>query len=449
MSGTGFELKETSKAGPILHNVNRAILFILPSIVITAVSIALFSQLTSFTQSQHNIFAITIIAAIILSLIGMAGMQVLIYRIVESRDDYADGAAVRSIRIGMVFSFFVSVIIATMAYPYFIYILLFSITDFLYFCGLLFLFSSTWVIVSVFWASEKYGASAVIFTLSYLIIFVLTYSAYQVNSEYAISGYIVGTAVLFLTFILTSIVIFRRPESPRKLSKDLSKLSKIISQNSAAIMFSIFYVLAIFLDKIIVWVYQGITTGQGLLVTGPYTAGSFLGLIPMFSIAVIAYFTGRTKSLVDDRYNGTYSEIHQKIDKYKYIYQTTFKAMWFIAFGISAIVVSLSYFLINDFQILRILLTVSLGSVFFVVIIFNSVVLVIFGKSRISTFAVIAVILFELAAIPFVSADVWYCSLGFLVGSFIGFLISFIFTIRLFSNYEYNMFSYLLKLTTD
>ena len=445
MSGTGFALKETSKAGPIFPNVNRAILFILPSIVITAVSIALFSQLTSFTQSQHNIFAITIIAAIILSLVGMAGMQVLIYRIVESRDYYADGAAVRSIRIGMVFSFFVSVIIATMAYPYFIYILLFSITDFLYFCGLLFLFSSTWVIVSVFWASEKYGASAVIFTLSYLIIFVLTYGAYQVNPVYAILGYIGGTAVLFLVFILTSIVIFRRPDSSRKLSRDFSKLPKLISQNSTAIMFSIFYVLAIFLDKIIVWVYEGITTGQGLLVTGPYTAGSFLGLIPMFSIAVIAYFTGRTKSLVDDRYNGTYSAIHQKIEKYKYIYQTSFRAMWLIAFVISAIVASLSYFLINDFQVLRILLTISLGSVFFVVIIFNSVVLVIFGKYSISIYAVLAVIIFELAAIPFVSADVWYCSLGFLIGSFTGFLISFLPINRLFSSYEYNMFSLLIK----
>jgi uncharacterized membrane protein len=40
---------------------------------------------------------------------------------------------------------------------------------------------------------------------------------------------------------------------------------------------------------------------------------------------------------------------------------------------------------------------------------------------------------------------VWYCALGFLVGSFIGFLISFLSTIRLFSNYEYNMFGFLLK----
>ena len=123
--------------------------------------------------------------------------------------------------------------------------------------------------------------------------------------------------------------------------------------------------------------------------------------------------------------------------------------MWLIAFVISLIVASLSYFLINDSQVLRILLTVSLGSVFFAVIVFNSVVLVIFGRSSISIYSVLAVIIFELAAIPFVSTDVWYCSLGFLVGSFVGFLISFTYTIRLFANYEYNMFGYLLKLKTD
>jgi uncharacterized membrane protein len=439
MSGTGFEMKEIIRAGPRLPSLNRAILFILPSIVITVVSITLFSQLTSFTQSQHNIFAITIIAAIILSLVGMAGMQVLIYRIVE------DGAVSRSLIIGMTYSLILSVIISALTYPFFINILHFSIIDFLYFSALLFLFSLTWILISVFWASEKYGHTAVIFILSYLVLFVLTYSAYVINPVYAISGYTCGTAVLFLMFLLASIIIFRKTESPHKFPGEYSRLTNLISQSSAAIIFNIFYVLAIFLDKIIVWVSQGIITGQGLVVTGPYTEGAFLGLIPMFSIATMAYFARRTKPLVDDRYNGTFGDIQKRIEEYKHIYWSSFSAMLLITLVLTYIVASLSLFLINDFQVLRILLTISVGSVFFVVIIFNSAVLVIFGKYSTSTYAMLAVIIFELAAIPFVFVDVWYCALGFAIGSFTGFLISFLPTVHLFSNYEYNMFSMLVK----
>jgi uncharacterized membrane protein len=439
MSGTGFEMKETIEAGPRFPSLNRAILFILPSIVITVVSITLFSQLTSFTQPQYNIFAITIIAAIILSLVSMAGMQVLIYRIVE------EGGVTRSIIIGITHSFIVSVIISALAYPLLINILHFSITDFLHFSALLFLFSSTWILVSVFWASEKYGHTAVIFILSYLVIFVWTYRAYVINPVDAISGYVCGTAVLFSVFLLTSMIIFRNPKSSRESSGEYSRLTTLISKSSAAIMFNIFYVLAIFLDKIIVWVSQGITTGQGLVVTGAYAEGAFLGLIPMFSIATMAYFARRTKPLVDDRYNGTFGEIQKRIEEYKHIYWSNFAAMLLITLVLTYIVASLSLFLINDSQVLRILLTVSLGSVFFVVIIFNSAVLVIFGKSSTSTYAVLTVIIFELAAIPFVFVDVWYCALGFAIGSFTGFLISFLPTVRLFSNYEYNMFSILVK----
>jgi uncharacterized membrane protein len=438
-------MKEICQTGPRFANVNRAILFILPSVVITAVSIALFSQLTSFTKPQLNTFSLTIITAIVLSLVGMAGMQVLVYRIVESRKDYVDGAGSRSIVIGITFSLIFSVILAFLVSPYFIYILHFSITDFIYFASLLFLFSSTWALVSAFWASEKYGHTAAIFTFSYVVIFAITYYAYQLSPTYAITGYTIGTSILFLSFLLASIIIFRKPESHHKFSDDCYKLLKLISQSSAAIMFNIFYVLAIFLDKIIVWAYQGITTGQGLSIAGPYSEGAFLGLIPMSSIAVMAYFARRTKSLVDDRYNGTYSEIQKRIKEYKRIYRSSLRAMLFITFGLCVVVASLSYVLINDFQVLRILLTVSLGSIFFVLIIFNSAVLVIFGKYSTSTYSVLVVIIFELLTIPFVSINVWYCSLGFLIGSFTGYLISSLPINRLFANYEYNMFALLLK----
>jgi hypothetical protein len=217
MSATGFEMKEISQPGPRLASVNRAILFILPSIVVTAVSIILFSQLTSFTQPQQNIFSITILAAIILSLVGMAGMQVLIYRIVGPGGDSAGGAVSRSIKIGITYSLILSVILAAVVSPYFFKVLHFSTTDFIYFAALLSLYSSTWALVAAFWASEKYGHTAAIFIFSYLVIFALTYAAYTMNPAYAISGFTCGTAVLFMVFLLTSTIIFRRPKSPYQL----------------------------------------------------------------------------------------------------------------------------------------------------------------------------------------------------------------------------------------
>jgi len=445
MSGTGFELKQTSRAKPESGNVSRGILFILPSIVITAVSIILFSRLTSFTHQQQNTISITIIAAVILSLVGMAAMQVLIYRIVESRGDYADGAAPRSIRIGMTYSLLFSIIMSALLYPLFLFVLHFSITDFLYFAALLFLYSSTWVLVSAFWASGKYGATAAIFTFSYLVIFAFTYYSYQVDHTYAISGYTIGTAVLFLVFLLSSAIIFRRSETGHRFSEDVSKLSKLISQSSAAIMFNIFYVLAIFLDKIIVWVSQGIETGQGLTLAGPYTQGAFLGLVPMLSIGVVAYFTRRTQSLVDDRYNGTFDNIQKRIKEYKRIYGSCIWAVSLITIVLTVIVAFLSNYYINDPRVMRVLLTIAAGSGFFVLIIFNSGVLAIFGKTSTSTYSVLMIIMFELFTIPFVSLNVWYCSLGFLAGSFIGFLMSFVPINGLFANYEYNIFRLLLK----
>jgi hypothetical protein len=119
--------------------------------------------------------------------------------------------------------------------------------------------------------------------------------------------------------------------------------------------------------------------------------------------------------------------------------------MALMTFGLGVIVVCGSLFLIGDLQVLRILITIAEGSFFFVVIIFNSSVLAIFGKSSISTYSVVAVIIMELITIPFVFADVWYCALGFLIGSFIGCLISSLAINRLFSKYEYHIFRLLLK----
>jgi uncharacterized membrane protein len=50
------------------------------------------------------------------------------------------------------------------------------------------------------------------------------------------------------------------------------------------------------------------------------------------------------------------------------------------------------------------------------------------------------VCLAEILAAPFVSNNIWYASLGFLVGSFIGFLVSYSWTTKLLSEFDHNAF---------
>lgn len=444
MSGVGFDMKDVNKAQPGFPAVNRAILFIIPSIVITVISIILFSQLTGLSGTQMNVFSITIISSIVISLIGMAGMQLLIYRIVDDREYFKDGATIRAIKMGIVYSLLFSLIISIVLYPVFNGVLGFSLTEYLFFALLLLMYSAIWVFSSAFWASEEYTHPAIIFSISYIAILFCTLFAYQMDHAYTIMGYSVGTAVLFGLLSIVSTVVFRKPKTNHNFGEELSKMFSLASHSGAAIFFSIFYVIAIFLDKIIVWVHQGLASGQGLLVTGTYSVGAFLGLIPMFSIAIMVYFTKRTKSLNDERYNGTFREIQKRVLAYKATYWSSILAMLSVAIGLFALITALSFYYFSDDQILKVLVTIATGSIFFSVIVFNSVVLPIFGKASISTLAVFLVIVFEILSIPFVAYDVWYASLGFLLGSFAGFLISITATMRLFYHFEHNMFRYLL-----
>ncbi len=444
MSGVGFDMKNMNRTQPDYPAINRAILIIIPSIVITVISVILFSQLSGLSGKQMNVFSITIISAVVLSLILMAGMQVLIYRIIDDREYFKDGAAVRATRLGMVYSLFISLIISAILYPLFNGVLGFSLMEYLFFALLLLMYSAIWVFSSALWAAEQYAYPAIIFSISYLAILGLTIYAYDAGHAYTIWGYSLGTIILF-SLLLVSARIFPKPVTNHKLTDELPKMFRLVSHSGTAILFSIFYVTAVFLDKIIVWVHQGLASGQGLLITGSYSIGSFLGLIPMFSIAVMAYFTKRTKSLNDERYNGTFPEIQQRVLDYKAIYRSSIVALLIVALCLFALIASLSYYYFSDKEILKVLVTTSIGSIFFSVIVFNSGVLPIFGKTSISTLAVFIVIIFEILAIPFVALDVWYASLGFLVGSFAGFFISITSTMRLFHHFEYNMFRYLLS----
>jgi uncharacterized membrane protein len=243
MSGAGFAVKEVRPAEPRRASVNHAIAFILPSIVVTAVSIVLFARLTDLTVDQHNVFSITVLAAIILSLVGMAGMQLLIYRITDDRDYYADGGASRGTRLGIVYGVIFSAVVSVLTAPYFMTVLNFSVVDFFYFAYLLLLYSVVWVVVSGFWASEQYMAPAIMFVISYALIFAATLAAYQTNPAYAMAGFAVGTTVLLTVFLVASAIKLQRPAASHPLWGDFSRLPKLAFQNAAAIAFAVLYVV--------------------------------------------------------------------------------------------------------------------------------------------------------------------------------------------------------------
>ena len=226
----------------------------------------------------------------------------------------------------------------------------------------------------------------------------------------------------------------------QSLFHDLSTVPKLISQNQSEILFHTFYVIAIFLDKIIVWVSYGLKSGTGMMIIGPYTVGAFLGLIPVFGITILVYFSEKTKTLVENVYKGTLIDIQRTTEKYKSIYRRSLQAMLLIALTLSILSNALCFYLINDLLVLRISITISLGALFFIVIVYNSVVLPLFRKTNISAISMFIVCAVEALAVLFVVHDIWYAAAGFLVGSFVGFLISSFATRQLFSEFEYNLF---------
>jgi hypothetical protein len=100
------------------------------------------------------------------------------------------------------------------------------------------------------------------------------------------------------------------------------------------------------------------------------------------------------------------------------------------------------YIVTSDRELTLILGTVSIGAIFLSGIVVNSVVLPLFGKSAYSAFAVLAVVVCELLTIPLVASDIWYAALGFLIGSFVGFLVSYSVTVRCVNNFGFYLFQF-------
>jgi uncharacterized membrane protein len=342
--------------------------------------------------------------------------------------------------LGIIFSIIFSIAVSGLAYPYFMYVLNFSILQFLYFAILLSLYSMIWILTAAFWASGQYKYPAVIYALSYAAVFVLSYSLYRLNPGFTIWGYISGIAILLALLSFASWNTVRGGRNPQELLEGLRAVPKLISKDYWGMLLQAFYIVALFLDKVIVWVSEGAKAGNGLQIPGQYTEGAFLGLVPTFSLVALAYFSEKIKPLSKVIYRGTLSDIQRHIEEYKSLYWRGLLAMLAIGLILLILVTCVSAYLIGDAKVTMIVLTIATGVLFFEIILYNSFVLPVFNKSYISTISMVSVCFGEAIATLFISNDPWYMSAGFLVGSFVGFLISYLSTIKLLSEFDYNAF---------
>ncbi len=427
---------QVKKGSPIIQAVMSAG----PGIVVTVISIILFSNLDGLSLNEQNVFSITILGATVTSLLFSTVMQLLVYRMIDEPNAFPTGAATRGIQIGIIFSIFTTLFITGVSYNYLILSLGFTNQDVMFFSMLHFLYSGTWIIMAAFLANRHYYYPTLVFFIAYVCVAVLTYIVYQSTPQNIIVGYVSGIGVLFVLALIGAAKVFPWPNTPLIFREDVSKLFKFIPAIRWEIIFNFTYILAIFLDKIIVWYHDGHAVGQALLISGSYTLGAFLGLIPVFSIGTLAVFNDKTESIVRERFIGNLEGMKSRSNQYRTYYYSLLKTTLLISIALAIAVVAVTSVVVSDTKLLYVVILTSIGSIFLSGIVFNSIVLPVVGKSMYSTLALSLIITFEIASYPFLHTDIWYMSLGFMVGSCIGFIVSFISTIKGISNFEYNIF---------
>lgn len=419
--------------------LGRATMFMVPSLVSTAVSIAVFATLHGFTHEQFNYFAIPIVMSTILSLLATAGTQLLVHRAVD--EEPSPGPALRrGIGAGIIYGTGFSLLLGAMLSPYLFLVVHLPLQDYVLFVILLLVFPTIWTITAAFWATGKYAYPAVVFTVSYIVLLLATYTGHYIDPQYTLPAYTAAIMLLFLLSVAAMLLAFRGPGGLGDRGRTAQVRLPVLG-NVPAILLYVFLTLAVFLDKIIVWVWNGIAICKcGLMIGGTYTTGSFLGLVPLFSIGAMVYFTSKAGTLMRAFYLGRASEIHLRAEEYKKVYRAAFTAILLASLLLFLLVAAFIKRYMPDPEVVTVYYMVGAGAVCFSVLMLNSTVLPLFGRTRTPMLAAILVCLFELLSIPFLSFATWYPALGFLAGSFAAYLITQFRLLQMFSSFEYNLF---------
>ncbi len=404
--------------------VARSVLFVLPQVIVTAATLVLFNLLTDLTAQDYNRLSVTLLASVILSLLTTPLTQLPLRRAIETWPK--QGAAVRrGLRQGLGYAFVLALTLSALAYPVFIWVLHYPLEYYGYFAVLLLLSSLTWTFMAAFWLTQRYAYPALIFTVSYIILFALTYGAYLLDPRYTLAGYTGGIFVLAVTSGVAVLSVFGRKPWERDLAAPAPpELRPPLTYDLGVVLFQTLYTLALFLDKMVVWLWQSYTTWSQPVIVSPYTVGSFYGLVPIFAVATTVYFAVQAQPLVNVLYEGRLADIEARVRAYKRYYWRTFWATLLLALALLGGVALAVLLLQGSGPVLKYLLLVGGGTVFFALIVVNAAVLPLFGQNRVALLAVGGVIAAELGSILFLPRGVGYAGGGYLLGSLAGFLLS-------------------------
>ncbi|MDY6834666.1 MAG: exopolysaccharide Pel transporter PelG [Chloroflexota bacterium] len=445
MGAIGIRIKhfvsnvKTVDANPLV----QSLLFIVPPVVTTVFTYLLFLLMEGNISSDMQRFAITIIMAVVVSLVGTAGVQIVVSKIVGDALFFKDKSMIaKGIRTGLGYCLVFSIIASAGFYYYYIAILDFPIFFFSCFAALLVFFSVTWVCMAALSTAKKYMRIALITTSSYTLSFALALGLSYSSSELALLGYSVGILEwALLALFLTSGLCGGELLKGRWLSELAGLPAKMLNYRSM-VLFHTLYIVAIFMDKVIIWVMRGTEEGIGLSLDDPYTTAAFLGMIPLFAVAGVAYFSLKVQPLVDNLYRGTLSEIQTRAEEYKRLFARSITRSMITGLIIGIVVVVLGHYVldISGTQDISIVIATSFGSICFVGILLNSTVLSLFGRFSITAWSVAVACLVQVATITFMGTESWLVAWGFLMGGCTGFIISFIAVNRLFREFDYNIF---------
>lgn len=431
-------------------NVDRGALangiqFYIPTLSTTLASFVLFGLLSGYNVVDLNVAEAIIISAVILSLLASACIQAVVYKLVDDAvvSDNSENAVSRVGRIllpATLIAVLLAIILSAAVYPYLEYALRLNLVEYFSCVILTVLYSITWVLLSAVWASGQNKQPAIVFSLSYFTVLLLGYNLAAMEIRYVVWGYIGGISILAISLLVACSKLFKNTKQTETWREVFRHLRSLFRKSSWAMVFQTFFVLALFLDKIIVWVEEGIKNGTGLQVISPYTTGSFLGFVPTLSLILSAYYSEKLKKTTKGIYGGTLKDIQTHTKQYKSLYWAGLSTMFVVGLLVLLAVVLYASQVIGDPLVTNVTVTIGAGVILFQTIVSNSSVLSVFNKSHISAISMLVVCICEGLCILLVPYSVWYESLGFFVGSLLGLIISHIATLKLITRFEYSAF---------
>lgn len=419
--------------------VGRALTMMAPSVVTFLITVSLFAVLRDFDEAGLRRFTIAVMAAVILSLLGTAPLTPITIGIIGEGPPRRQ-AVNRAILVGSICCALWSLATSAALYRFMTASAGLSPADFTFMAALTLLQSLVWIVMGTYSATKQYESFASIFILGYVVLSATTYAAHRIGPEYTLAGYTAGVASLLAIGLFGTRQAF--PDRGDTSLPALRPALRAVARGAvAASPFHFLYVVAIFLDKIIVWTWVGHQDHQGLTIYASYTMGSFLGLVPIFALAVTAHFEARATPLVMGLYRGRLSDIQRTAGEYKRLYRRDGRVMSLLGLallGLAAAVVTLLFR--ENTEMLRVLLTIGAGCILFSRIIFDYMVLSFFGRTPVSAAAVLLVCVAVMVTIGFVRLNLLYVSFGFLAGSLAGCITSQYLTYRRLRSFEFNVF---------